>query len=62
MSGDTLAQARKLERLGYRLKAAQLAVRNAVVDACNNGLSETRAAELVGVDRSVIRRWMGKQR
>ncbi len=35
-------------------------VRAAVVEACDNGLSEIRAAHLVGVDRQTIRAWRGK--
>jgi hypothetical protein len=35
-------------------------VRDAIVFACDSGLSEVKAAHLAGVDRQTIRAWRGK--
>jgi hypothetical protein len=43
-----------------RETAARKLVRDAVVEACAAGLSEVKAAHVVGVDRQTIRAWRGK--
>ncbi len=35
-------------------------VRAAVVQACDDGLTEVAAAHMIGVDRQTIRAWRGK--
>lgn len=36
------------------------AARERVIAAINDGISEKKAAELLGVDRMTIRKWLGK--
>lgn len=40
--------------------ASRQRVRDAVVAACLAGLSEVKAAHIIGVDRQTIRAWRGK--
>lgn len=39
---------------------ARQRVRDAVIAACDAGLSEVKAAHIVGVDRQTVRAWRGK--
>ena len=48
------------QRLQKASRNAREQLKQAVNQACNNGLPETQAAQIVGVTRLTIRHWRGK--
>ena len=56
---DTLAKAAMTYRLaGEELALARTKLAEAVRDAIADGMSQSEAARIVGVDRLTIRKWM----